>query len=137
MSTGQPEALDRAVARIVDAMRPEAIYLFGSRARGDARGDSDYDLLVVVADDAPQERRSLAVTTRVMRDPGVPLDIVPGWLAVVDDDLRQVANNLGGPMPSLSGAAYHCQQAAEKLTKALLVEAEIVFPKTDDIAALV
>jgi len=137
MSTGQPEALDRAVARIVDAMRPEAIYLFGNRARGDARGDSDYDLLVVVADDAPQERRSLAVTTRVMRDPGVPLDIVPGWLAVVDDDLRQVANNLGGPMPSLSGAAYHCQQAAEKLTKALLVEAEIVFPKTDDIAALV
>ena len=64
-------------------------------------------------------------------------DIVAGWLAVVDDDLRQVVNNLGGPMPSLSGAAYHCQQAAEKLTKALLVEAEIVFPKTDDIAALV
>jgi uncharacterized protein len=77
MSTGQPEALDRAVARIVDAMRPEAIYLFGSRARGDAHSDSDYDLLVVVADDAPQERRSLAATTRVPRDPGVPLDIVP------------------------------------------------------------
>lgn len=37
------------------------------------------------------------------------------WLAVVDDDLRQVVNNLHGPLPSLAGAAYHCQQAAEKL----------------------
>jgi HEPN domain-containing protein len=64
-------------------------------------------------------------------------DVVAGWLAVVDDDLRQVVNNLDGPMPSLSGAAYHCQQAAEKLTKALLVEAKIVFPKTHDIAALI
>ena len=60
-----------------------------------------------------------------------------GWLAVVDDDLRQVINNLRGPMPSLSGAAYHCQQAAEKLVKAVLVEAAISFPKTHDVAALV
>lgn len=49
----------------------------------------------------------------------------PDWLAVVDDDLRQVTNNLHGPMPSLGGAAYHCQQAAEKLVKAVLVEADI------------
>jgi hypothetical protein len=64
-------------------------------------------------------------------------EAVAGWLAVVDDDLRQVVNNLHGPMPSLSGAAYHCQQAAEKLVKAVLVEANIAFPKTHDIAALV
>jgi hypothetical protein len=57
-------------------------------------------------------------------------EAVAGWLAVVDDDLRQVVNNLHGPMPSLSGAAYHCQQAAEKLVKAVLVEANIAFPKT-------
>ena len=64
-------------------------------------------------------------------------DAVAGWLAVVDDDLRQVVNNLEGPMPSLSGAAYHCQQAAEKLVKALLAQSAIVFPKSHDIAALV
>jgi HEPN domain-containing protein len=56
---------------------------------------------------------------------------------VVDDDLRQVVNNIEGPMPSLSGAAYHCQQAAEKLVKAVLADAAIVFPKSHDIAALV
>ena len=40
-------------------------------------------------------------------------------------------------MPSPIGAAYHCQQAAEKLVKAVLVEANTAFPKTHDIAALV
>ncbi len=65
------------------------------------------------------------------------IEEVAGWLVVVDDDLKQVVNNLHGPMPSLSGAAYHCQQAAEILVKALLVQAGLAFPKTHDIAALV
>ncbi|MEI7875117.1 MAG: nucleotidyltransferase domain-containing protein [Alphaproteobacteria bacterium] len=77
MVTGTSNNLDRAIARVVETMRPEAIYLFGSRARGDAAADSDYDLLVIVADDAPLSSRSLDATTRVARDPGVPLDIVP------------------------------------------------------------
>jgi predicted nucleotidyltransferase len=77
MHASQAGALDKAVARIVQAMQPEAIYLFGSRARGEARADSDYDLLVIVPDDAPAVRRSLSATARVARDPGVPLDIVP------------------------------------------------------------
>lgn len=42
------EQLDAAVRRLVAALRPERIYLFGSRARGDADQDSDFDLLVVV-----------------------------------------------------------------------------------------
>jgi HEPN domain-containing protein len=36
----------------------------------------------------------------------------------------------------LAGAAYHCQQAAEKLVKAVLVEARVAFSKTHDIGAL-
>lgn len=55
----------------------------------------------------------------------------------MDDDLRQVVNNIDGPMPSLRGAAYHCQQAAEKLVKACLTDAATAFPKSHDIAALV
>jgi len=64
-------------------------------------------------------------------------DAASGWLAVVDDDIRQVVNNLHGPRPSLSGAAYHCQQAAEKLVKSVLSKSAIPFPKSHDIAALV
>jgi len=39
--------LAEIVRRIVAAIDPDKIILFGSRARGDARPDSDYDLLVI------------------------------------------------------------------------------------------
>ncbi|MGH7192744.1 MAG: nucleotidyltransferase domain-containing protein [Candidatus Saccharimonadales bacterium] len=42
-------AIDRIVKRIVKRFRPEKIILFGSQARGDARPDSDLDLLVVMS----------------------------------------------------------------------------------------
>jgi predicted nucleotidyltransferase len=35
------------LARIIEAMRPEQIWRFGSRAKGHARPTSDWDLLVV------------------------------------------------------------------------------------------
>src|SRR5437016_1473546 len=40
--------LAELVRRLVAELQPERIYLFGSRARGDAHADSDYDLLLVV-----------------------------------------------------------------------------------------
>jgi len=46
----QEPVLDEIVRRIVRAVHPERVYLFGSRARGDAGPDSDYDLMVLVRD---------------------------------------------------------------------------------------
>ena len=40
--------LAEIIRRLVEALQPERIYLFGSRARGDTGPDSDYDLMVVV-----------------------------------------------------------------------------------------
>ena len=40
--------LARMVERVVAALQPERVYVFGSQARGDASPDSDVDLLVVV-----------------------------------------------------------------------------------------
>lgn len=40
-------AFHRFLARLVRALRPERVVLFGSRARGDHRANSDYDLLIV------------------------------------------------------------------------------------------
>ena len=51
--------LAEAVRRLVDAFQPEQIYLFGSRARGDSREDSDYDFMVIVSDsDLPPHLRA-------------------------------------------------------------------------------
>ena len=69
--------LENLLARLVDAYRPEAIYLFGSRATGGARGDSDYDLLVVVPDDTPPERLSLVAAYDTVRPSHVPADVFP------------------------------------------------------------
>jgi len=44
----QDPVLAEIVRRLVEVLDPERIYLFGSRARGDAGPDSDYDLMVVV-----------------------------------------------------------------------------------------
>lgn len=90
MTVGLGSNLDRAIARVVEAMQPEAIYLFGSRARGDGDADSDYDLLVIVSDDAPLSSRSLEATTLVASDPGVPLDIVPCRRSVFERKRRRV-----------------------------------------------
>ncbi len=50
-----------AVARAVyDAVRPESVILFGSRARGDHREDSDIDLLVISNDSVSLDTRMKA-----------------------------------------------------------------------------
>jgi predicted nucleotidyltransferase len=55
----QDPTLGEIVRRLVEAYRPAKIYLFGSKARGDAGPDSDYDILVVVpSSDKPSHHRA-------------------------------------------------------------------------------
>ncbi len=63
--------------RLVATYRPEAVYLFGSRAEARAGEDSDYDLLVVVPDDTPPERLSLVAAHEAVRETRVPADVIP------------------------------------------------------------
>jgi predicted nucleotidyltransferase len=69
-------ALSEIVRRLVDAYQPERIYLFGSWARGEQNTDSDYDLLVVVPDDASPERCSSKLAYQVLRGTGVAVDVI-------------------------------------------------------------
>jgi predicted nucleotidyltransferase len=62
--------------RLIEAYRPERIYLFGSHARGDAGPDSDYDLLVVVSDDAPPERRRSRLAYQALHGTGAAADVL-------------------------------------------------------------
>jgi HEPN domain-containing protein/predicted nucleotidyltransferase len=49
--------IDALVGGLIQTYNPEQIYLFGSRARGDARESSDYDFMVIVSDDTPDSLR--------------------------------------------------------------------------------
>jgi predicted nucleotidyltransferase len=68
--------LKEVVERLVQAYQPESVYLFESMARGDAGPDSDYDLLLVVPDDAPQERRRSRLAYQVLRGTGIAVDVL-------------------------------------------------------------
>ena len=68
--------LGEIVRRLVTALRPERIYLFGSKARGDEGSESDYDVLVVVPDAAPPDRRRGRTAYRALRGTGTAAEVV-------------------------------------------------------------
>jgi hypothetical protein len=88
----QDPVLCAMVDRLVDALHPERIYLFGSRARGDARPDSDYDLLAVVpeSDLAPHRRDVLAF--RALCGVGAAKDVVVYTRAEFESRRRVVSS---------------------------------------------
>ena len=71
--------LAEVIRRLAEAYQPERIYLFGSKARGEGGPDSDYDLMVIVPDDAPPERRRSRLAYEVLRGTGTAVDVLV-WL---------------------------------------------------------
>jgi predicted nucleotidyltransferase len=69
------EILAEIVLRIVTALHPERVILFGSYAYGTPSDHSDVDLLVILETDARPADRYLAVS-RLIRPRPFPLDIV-------------------------------------------------------------
>jgi predicted nucleotidyltransferase len=73
----EAEALEAVVARIVGAIDPGVIWLFGSRARGDARPDSDFDLLVVGKPGGDLGSDDYEIVDRPLNGLGIGCDVVP------------------------------------------------------------
>jgi predicted nucleotidyltransferase len=63
-----PSLLSHMVARIVDVLHPVQVWLFGSRARGQARPDSDWDMMAILPDDAPEQDLDLMSVWGRLRD---------------------------------------------------------------------
>lgn len=80
--------LSEIVARLVKAFEPDRIYLFGSRARGTPGPDSDYDVLVIVPDDAPPERRKSHLAYEALRGTGVAADVLVWRCSAFDSRLH-------------------------------------------------
>lgn len=84
--------LETLMARIADACQPIDVILYGSRARGDATAQSDWDLKVIVADDAPESLFSPLFGWRLQEGSGVYADVTCTRLSDFRSDLA-IANS--------------------------------------------
>jgi predicted nucleotidyltransferase len=70
------DLIERAARALAEAAAaPATVILFGSRARGDARGDSDVDFLVVERDVEDRFEESVRLG-RVAAELRVPADVI-------------------------------------------------------------
>ncbi len=84
----KPEVIDELVRRIVEAVHPLRIVLFGSAARGEMGRHSDLDVLVVMPD-GTHRRRTAQEIYRRMWGLGFAKDIV----VVTESDIREHGSN--------------------------------------------
>lgn len=74
-----PELLEQMTEAIVQAVAPEQIVLFGSRAKGIDRPDSDIDFLIVEAEPFGLNRSRRKESTKVWKALGpfgIPADVL-------------------------------------------------------------
>jgi predicted nucleotidyltransferase len=86
----QNQELTELVDRIVDAVNPEKIILFGSAARGDMTAQSDYDFLIVMPDGI-HKRQTAQYLYKVLAETGSSVDI----LVTEKSDLEKYKTNIG------------------------------------------
>lgn len=82
--------LDELVRRIVDAVHPLRIILFGSAARGEMGPDSDVDVLVVMPEGTGRRRTAMELYRRVR---GLP--VYPEYVVATPSDLDRYGNDVG------------------------------------------
>ncbi len=79
--------------RMIEKFSPSAVILFGSRARGTARPDSDWDILVLVPDNAPEGLFDPEYCWQAQRSvvPGVHADVIPKRISDFDAEKNGIA----------------------------------------------
>ena len=82
--------LDKLVERIVEAVHPLKIILFGSAVRGEMGPDSDVDVLVVMPEGTHRRHTAMFLHTQLFGI-RIPVDI----LVATPTDLEEQKDNIG------------------------------------------
>jgi HEPN domain-containing protein/predicted nucleotidyltransferase len=103
---GEDQVLERITRTILEHLRPRRIVLFGSRARGNAAPDSDYDIMVEMETDLPSSQRIRAVADLFPRR-GWSMDV----LVYTPDEVRRWKDDVGMVMYDIvrEGRVLYCR----------------------------
>jgi predicted nucleotidyltransferase len=103
------DLIESIVAHVVAAVHPTRVVLFGSHARGDARADSDVDLLVVIPDGADRRAASLKLYTL----PAPELSACPvDFIVTTESEFARRQNRIGSIYPSIAREGRELYAAA-------------------------
>lgn len=86
------QAIEPLLARLVEEFQPLEVRVFGSRARGESNGDSDWDLFVVVSDELPAADDMFA-GYRLKRETRTRADVILCPISEFEED-RDTPNTL-------------------------------------------
>ncbi len=81
------DLLDQITQRLVSALNPEQIILFGSHAYGEPNEDSDIDLLVIISQSNEPRYRRARKAYQALRGMGIPKDL----LVMTREEVRRKA----------------------------------------------
>ncbi len=84
------ESLHSIVQKIVGAVNPIKIILFGSKSRGNENQESDYDILVIMPE-GTHRRNTSKLLYKKIADTGLPVDII----VATPNDIEKHKNNIG------------------------------------------
>lgn len=77
--------------RLVDAYNPMAIYLFGSRVWGQSTTESDFDILVIIADSTKKPHRRLPRGYKALRGLKISKDL----RVYTEEEFKQLSSDAG------------------------------------------
>src|SRR3954447_5085167 len=110
-------AVERVVKIIAEAIHPQKIILFGSRATGTARPDSDLDLVVIYAGEKSKRQVKLDIH-RLMEPASLPMDL----FVLSPEEMRRqrhVANTLAREVAERGVTVYEGSFVTAGLARAV------------------
>lgn len=89
--------LNEIVQKLKTHFQPLKIYLFGSRANGTAKSDSDYDLFLIIKDSAQTKIERMQEANQVLWGRSVSIDVfiyTEAEFNSLNSDLNSIANTV-------------------------------------------
>ena len=92
MNENLESSISKAIHGLVEVLEPKQVYLFGSCAKGNARADSDIDLLVVLPDNSGDKLNNTRKAYEATREIPFAKDIIVDHESVFKKRSRWVSS---------------------------------------------